>query len=99
MHRTCSVGYAALPAYLEHPRALTYDNVLELADKALYLAKDAGRNRAVGVELIEDAYEQGKVITWLDEPLEDARDRIVRLTTIEGPEVPIDVRPSRPPKG
>jgi diguanylate cyclase (GGDEF)-like protein len=99
LHRTCSVGWAALPAYLDHPRALSYENVLELADKALYLAKEAGRNRAIGVELIEDAYELGKDLVWLDEPLDQAADRIVRLSTIEGPEVSTELRPSRPPKG
>jgi diguanylate cyclase (GGDEF)-like protein len=97
--RTCSVGWAALPAYLGHTRALTYENVLELADKALYVAKETGRNRAVGVELIEEAYESAKDLTWLDGSLEEADGEIVRLTRVLGPDVATELRPSRPPPG
>jgi len=48
LHRTCSIGWAAFPWNTESPGAVSYEEVLGLADKALYEAKHSGRNQAVG---------------------------------------------------
>ncbi len=47
--RTCSVGWAAFPWYPDNPRAVGYEEVLTLADRALNRAKQSGKNRAVGM--------------------------------------------------
>jgi diguanylate cyclase (GGDEF)-like protein len=47
--RTCSVGWAAFPWFVEDPRVVGYKEVLTLADRALNRAKQSGRNRAVGM--------------------------------------------------
>jgi diguanylate cyclase (GGDEF)-like protein len=47
--RTCSVGWAAFPWFPDNPRAISYEEVLTLADRALNRAKQAGKNRAVGM--------------------------------------------------
>jgi diguanylate cyclase (GGDEF)-like protein len=83
--QTCSVGWANLPGYLTDPQALPYETVLRLTDKALYLAKKSGRNRAVGVELIEEAHQPGDSLDWLSSPLEELEGRTVRLIHIDGP--------------
>ena len=49
IHRTCSLGWAPFPWFADNPRAVTYEEVLSLADRGLQQAKQTGRNRAVGV--------------------------------------------------
>ena len=49
MVRTCSVGWAPLPWLPVECAELSVDEVLRLADRGLYLAKERGRNRAVGL--------------------------------------------------
>jgi diguanylate cyclase (GGDEF)-like protein len=46
---TCSVGWAPFPWIPEAPDALTLEQVLEIADRALYVAKRTGRNHGIGL--------------------------------------------------
>ena len=46
---TCSVGWAVFPWTEIEPNLVSHDQVLVLADFALYQAKGTGRNRAVGL--------------------------------------------------
>ena len=54
---TCSVGWAAFPWLAGNPDAFSYAEVLSLADRALYDAKQAGRNCAIGMRA------SGKMLT------------------------------------
>jgi len=47
--KTASIGFAAFPFFAKAPRALTWMQVVELADQALYLAKKGGRNTWFGL--------------------------------------------------
>jgi diguanylate cyclase (GGDEF)-like protein len=49
IRRTCSIGWAAFPWFVEEPAAVHYEEVLRLADSALYQAKKAGRNQSIGM--------------------------------------------------
>jgi diguanylate cyclase (GGDEF)-like protein len=49
LRRTCSVGFAPFPFVPRDPRAVSWDQVVGLADQAAYLAKRAGRDAWVGV--------------------------------------------------
>jgi len=49
VRKTCSIGWAAFPWYQEDPQAVSYEEVRQMADRALGEAKLAGKNRAIGV--------------------------------------------------
>ena len=49
LSRTCSVGFACFPFLPTHPSELSWSQVVELADQALYMAKRGGRDGWVGL--------------------------------------------------
>lgn len=48
LSRTCSIGWAAFPWNVDSPVDVSYEEVLALADRAMYKAKNSGRNQAIG---------------------------------------------------
>src|SRR5262249_40429416 len=48
VHTTCSIGFACYPFHREHLEALSWEQVIGVADRALYVAKASGRNAWVG---------------------------------------------------
>ncbi len=44
------MGWAAFPWFPNDPRAVSYEEVLTIADRGLNRAKQSGRNRAVGMK-------------------------------------------------
>lgn len=53
LETTCSVGYACYPFLCKDHDALSWEQVIDTADVALYAAKHAGRNRCAGVAATE----------------------------------------------
>jgi diguanylate cyclase (GGDEF)-like protein len=49
LRSTCSIGWAVFPWFVREPEAVDYSEVLRLADCALYEAKKAGKNQAIGM--------------------------------------------------
>lgn len=50
---TCSIGFASYPFHRERLDALTWEQVVSVADRALYVAKASGRNVWVGLAATE----------------------------------------------
>lgn len=55
---TCSLGFACFPLHSEYPAALTWGDVVSLADKGMYLVKNSGRNGWLGFVEHTDATPQ-----------------------------------------
>lgn len=51
--KTCSIGYACFPPARQLPQALDWQAVGEIADAALYLVKNSGRNGWYGVTEVD----------------------------------------------
>ena len=58
VRRSCSLGFASFPFSVAHPAALTWEQVVAVADQALYRAKRAGPNKWVGVSASDTATEE-----------------------------------------
>jgi diguanylate cyclase (GGDEF)-like protein len=81
IHRTCSVGYALFPFATGRPELLAWEQVIALADAAMYRAKAHGRNRTVGL-MAGDRLQDDFVVTDLEHDL-DVVARNGRVTLIE----------------
>ena len=49
LHKTCSIGFARYPFFTERPEMLSWEQVIDRADRALYAAKRSGRNCWIGL--------------------------------------------------
>ncbi len=50
LRKTASVGFAIYPFYRQDPQALDWEQVVNVADRALYAAKKSGRDCWVGID-------------------------------------------------
>jgi diguanylate cyclase (GGDEF)-like protein len=87
LHVTVSIGYSPLLLPPDNI-ALGWERVLGLADKALYMAKGHGRNRAYGVVGLRGA--GADVLAAIEADLDQAwRDGLVTLREVQGDELPV----------
>ena len=75
---TASIGFAAFPFVPSSPRTLGWPQVVDIADRALYLAKHAGRNAWFGLTA-SDRTDAEQLITHLA----SAGNDVVRATDLD----------------
>jgi len=56
LHRTCSIGFTLYPFLPEAPDWVGWEQCVGLADAGLYLAKESGRDRWIGMEAGEELW-------------------------------------------
>lgn len=71
IQRTCCVGWAPYPWLPPYRADLSIEEVLRLADHGLYLAKQRGRNQAVGILPRAHAEQSNRRYTKLEELMKD----------------------------
>lgn len=52
--KTISVGFCSFPVIPLNPKAISWEKTVDLADQALYIAKQSGRNCSVGIKMIPE---------------------------------------------
>jgi diguanylate cyclase (GGDEF)-like protein len=80
LFQTCSVGFACFPFVEAHPRAISWQDVVDIADTALYAAKHSGRNTWVGIFAEEHAWPELLLNTFKNDPQATILNREVRLS-------------------
>lgn len=86
INKTCSIGFASLPFLPSHPHLLSWSQVVELADHALYASKHAGRNTWTGLLCNEQANPQdlfARVISNLPLAIEQGCVQQIRPPLVE----------------
>ncbi len=78
---TCSVGFAILPFFPDHPNLMSWQDVMRVADLGLYAAKRAGRNGWVGLFAGEGEPVSEVVRRTKREPREAERRAQLRVVT------------------
>lgn len=67
---TCSIGFVPFPFCCHNPTEVTWLDCIDIADKALYTAKNAGRNAWIGITLKEPLPTECIVIDGLNLPID-----------------------------
>jgi len=82
VHKTCSIGWAPFPWCNNAVEAICAEEVIELADRALYFAKSLGRNQSVGFLPSDEAITSPERIN--SENLRDEHPSLIRVVKTLG---------------
>ncbi|HEY7773572.1 MAG TPA: two-component regulator propeller domain-containing protein [Marinagarivorans sp.] len=62
LHKTASIGFATYPFHPMHVDALSWEQVIGIADRALYCTKKSGKNGWVGIASKDMSCRKGEVV-------------------------------------
>ncbi len=77
--KTCSIGFASYPFFPRQADALSWAQVVELADQCLYMAKRAGRNCWAGALGLDTTQAPPDITTLLQQPLQAAQSGYLQI--------------------
>jgi diguanylate cyclase (GGDEF)-like protein len=84
---TCSIGFSAFPFIPSQPKLVHWEQVVGIADRALYVAKQSGRNQWVGIlstDKTEGVEAEGLHEIINERPEQLAYDGLIELRTSIG---------------
>lgn len=96
VHQTCSVGFACFPFVPAHPRAISWQDVVDIADIALYSVKHSGRNGWAGLMAEEHAWPELLLCTLKADPKGAILNGELRLASNKTQEVAIEGLAGKP---
>jgi len=82
--KTCCIGYSSFPPSTREPSAAPWTRVVDLADRALYVAKHSGRNAWVGIEMSAPEANADVLTRCLQQPQAALEQGLIRVTTSLG---------------
>lgn len=83
---TCSIGFACFPFVAGYPAALRWQDVLELADVALYAAKRSGRDCWVGLKTPDSGLTEEEIGELRRDPADAAARGRLTVSSSAGPD-------------
>ena len=85
LHRTCSLGFSLYPFLPSDPSRLNWEQCVAMADAGLYMAKEGGRNRWIGLEAGEKAWPDDESIfnQMKGDPKKSLQEGLLRLIQTE----------------
>lgn len=81
IRQTCSIGFACFPFVTAYPRAIDWQDVIDIADIALYSVKHSGRNGWVGLLAEEHAWPELLLCTLKADAQAAILNNELRMTT------------------
>lgn len=83
--KTCSIGYCTLPLHTKAPDLLNLEQIINISDYAMYLAKENGRNCAARISVNQTTLPSHECIEYLQKlsKSDAVRDEFIEVSYLE----------------
>lgn len=83
MTKTISLGFCPFPLFPDQPGLLSWEETVQLADMALYLSKQTGRNRWTGIAALASQLTPEQLQLLKTDLRQATEQRLIRLLTMD----------------